>query len=166
MMGSVAGLYTDFFVWSTGEEVLKKYMEGGSVELSSAPVNFAYKKIRKLMGKEAGEGLAYTLKFAGEKGVKGALAKGTLEYLFNPWVAAGKEVIGAVYDHKKEVAETDFQSAKNNADLSMSYKLNEKHHMINQNLIMNAQRTGYEVQKIIYSGNLAEEMLNNVFRCH
>lgn len=165
MMGTIASLYLDMFMWGTGEEVLKAYTQGGEATVSSAPVNFIYNRVRKAMGKEATEGgLSATFEFAGKKGLGTMAAKGLLGYFFNPAVQIAKDTVEAYADYRKEKLDSDFSRVALNQDLSLSHMTDQRYQSLSQANLHAMESTAYGVSKILQSGNLAEELLNRSFR--
>lgn len=165
MMGAIAGLYLDIFMWGTGEEVLKAYTNGGSATISSAPINFIYNKFRKATGKEAVQnGLSTTLEFAGSKGVSSLVAKGLLGYFFNPAVQIAKDTASAYVDYRKEKLNADFTRVSLNQNLTLSHMTDQKYQNLSNQNFHSMEATSFGVSKILQSGNLAEELLNRSFR--
>ncbi|MGL4866350.1 MULTISPECIES: hypothetical protein [Bacteria] len=159
MMGSVAGLYLDFFMWDNIEDISKTIIKGGEHKITSTPVNFVYNKIRKMAGKEATDGLALSLKFAGKSGAKALFGKAALNYFFNPYVGLAKSAIDTAVDFRKNQIDSDFTRHSLNVDLSMSYKLDDRFNAINNMNLRNMDITSHQIGKVLSSGNLAEEIL-------
>lgn len=164
MLGSIAGLYADFFMWGNIEGIFDAAIKGGEHRIQSAPVNFVYNKIRKMAGKEAVEGLYIPLKFAGAAGGKALLGKAVAGYFFNPYVGLVKSAVGAAVDFRKGEMEADFTRHTTNSDLSMSYHLDESFRAINNSNLQNMEMTSHQITKILSAGNLAEDILEQTLR--
>ena len=167
MLGGLFGLYMANLAEDNIEELFRSYTSGSKYTVNGGMLGKALSKVSG--GKIDPSKLTYTFAAAQSKQtmkslVAKGLAKSITNYIFNPYVIAGKMAVGAIYDSQKEYAEEQFK--KQIFDLpddSNKYLIDERFNAVNSNAMSSMDRTNYTVKELLNSGNLAGSLIDRAF---
>ena len=167
MLGGIFGLYLANLIEDNAEEWARAYTKGGKYTVDGGMLGKALKKVSG--GKIDPSKLSYTFASAQSKKTIGSLVtktavKGIANYLFNPYVIAGKMAVGAMYDSQKEYMNEQFKKQVFNLpDESNKYLIDERFNAVNSNAMSGMDRTNFAVRELLNSGNLAGSLIDRAF---
>lgn len=125
-----------------------KKLTGGKIDLSKISYTFAQSQSKKTIGNVVAKGLV----------------KGVANYLFNPYVIAGRMAAGAIYDSQKEYMDEQFKKEVFDLpDESNKYMIDERFSALSGNTLSSMDRTNFAVRELLNSNNIAGSLIDRAF---